>query len=447
MQPFARLAATYAAASYEVRKKSLTLATVASAIAALIPLAMVNDGLKGRITMMAMEGGLALFLAGIVALVFAGRFRLASASLTLTALVGMGALSVFSVHVSGDETILIVALYLTVPVVLASLVGFTPWQVITAAALGLGGIAYAGLVYAPAAFPDGQTTKLVGSLVIFAIAAICAFATMRNNRDTVADVSSQAERQAGLLDLIRGVAGDARDVAGSLSGESRSLAGSAEAVASGAAAQAAAVEEVSASLEQMSASVERNVENVETPRTFSRKAAADAAASGATVGKAVSEMKEIAERIGVVEEISRQTNLLALNAAIEAARAGESGKGFAVVAAEVRKLAERSQIAARDIGERTKTTMEAAKAAERSLGELIPGIERTSELVEEVRAASAEQAVGIEQINRAVVDLDQVIQSNAAAARGMADHAAVLETKAAELSATLDRTDALDAAE
>jgi methyl-accepting chemotaxis protein len=144
-------------------------------------------------------------------------------------------------------------------------------------------------------------------------------------------------------------------------------------------------------------------------------------------------MKDIAEKISIIEEIARQTNLLALNAAIEAARAGEHGKGFAVVAAEVRKLAERSQTAAGEIGQLSSSSVDVAEQAGTMLEKIIPDIQRTAELVQEINAASNEQNVGAEQINRAIQHLDQVIQQNASAAEEMSSTAEELSSQASSL--------------
>jgi methyl-accepting chemotaxis protein len=131
-------------------------------------------------------------------------------------------------------------------------------------------------------------------------------------------------------------------------------------------------------------------------------------------------MKEIANKISIIEEIARQTNLLALNAAIEAARAGEHGKGFAVVAAEVRKLAERSQKAAAEINQLSSTTLRVSEKSGEMLDKLVPDIQRTAELVQEISAASKEQDTGAEQINKALQQLEKVIQQNASASEEMA---------------------------
>jgi methyl-accepting chemotaxis protein len=148
-------------------------------------------------------------------------------------------------------------------------------------------------------------------------------------------------------------------------------------------------------------------------------------------------MKQIAKKIGIIDDIAYQTNLLALNAAIEAARAGEQGKGFAVVAAEVRKLAERSQVAAQEIGTVASSSVELAEKAGRLLDSIVPNIKKTSDLVQEISAASAEQTSGVGQINAAVTQMSQTTQQNAASSEELAATALEMSTQAEQLQSTM----------
>jgi methyl-accepting chemotaxis protein len=189
-----------------------------------------------------------------------------------------------------------------------------------------------------------------------------------------------------------------------------------EQLSQGATEQASSIEEVSSSIEQMSSNIKQNADNASQTEKIAIKAASDAKEGGEAVGRTVEAMKQIAGKISIIEEISRQTNLLALNAAIEAARAGEHGKGFAVVASEVRKLAERSQKAAGEITELSGSSVSVAERAGELLAKILPNVQKTSELVQEISAASREQDAGAMQINKAIQQLDTVIQQNASAA-------------------------------
>ena len=202
----------------------------------------------------------------------------------------------------------------------------------------------------------------------------------------------------------------------------------------GAAEQAAAAEEAAASIEQLVSNTRQNAGNAAETGKIALRAAQGARESGAAVDATVGVMHEIADRILIIEEITRQTNLLALNAAIEAARAGESGKGFAVVAAEVRKLAERSQLAAAEINDLSTNSVVVAENAGRLLAALVPNIERTAELVEEIGASSREQDAGAEQLSTSIRQLDAVIQQNASASEEMAATAEELLGQSEQLS-------------
>ena len=185
-------------------------------------------------------------------------------------------------------------------------------------------------------------------------------------------------------------------------------------------------------MEEMSANIRQSADNAGQTEQIAQKAAEDAAESGVTVETAVTAMKDIVEKITVIEEIARQTNLLALNAAIEAARAGEHGKGFAVVASEVRKLAERSQKAASEIGDLSSTTVNVAEIAGEKLTRLVPDIQKTAKLVQEISVASKEQDIGASEINTALQQLDQVVQRSAASAEELSASASGLSSQAEE---------------
>ncbi len=235
--------------------------------------------------------------------------------------------------------------------------------------------------------------------------------------------SAQDKLMQALSAMVSGLTqtvSDIRSIAGEVASASQSISTASVQVSKGASAQAAAAEEASSSMEEMVSNIKQNADNAQQTDKIANKSAKDAQESGKSVLEAVAAMKEIANKISIIEEIARQTNLLALNAAIEAARAGEHGKGFAVVAAEVRKLAERSQKAAGEINQLSATTLKVSEKSGEMLEKLVPDIQRTAELVQEITAASKEQDTGAEQINKALQQLEQVIQQNASAAEEMA---------------------------
>ena len=194
--------------------------------------------------------------------------------------------------------------------------------------------------------------------------------------------------------------------------------------------QAQATQQASAAVEQMAASVRQSADNAGETEQTANEAAIEARESGASVEKAVGAMQTIAERITIIQEIARQTDLLALNAAVEAARAGEHGRGFAVVASEVRKLAERSQEAAMEIGQLSEETVQVSGQAGKRLEALVPKISRTAELVAEISTMTREQSVGAEQINDAIRSLDMATRRNADAAKRASETSAGLAQNA-----------------
>ncbi len=222
-----------------------------------------------------------------------------------------------------------------------------------------------------------------------------------------------------------------------LAGASEEVSATAQALSQAASEQAAGVEETSASMEQMTASISQNTDNAKLTDGMATRAATEASEGGEAVRATVAAMKQIAHKIGIIDDIAYQTNLLALNAAIEAARAGEHGKGFAVVAAEVRKLAERSQIAAQEIGTVASSSVELAEKAGALLATIVPNIRKTSDLVQEITAASEEQSSGVGQINAAVTQLSQTTQQNASSSEELAATAEEMSSQAEQLQQTM----------
>jgi methyl-accepting chemotaxis protein len=240
-----------------------------------------------------------------------------------------------------------------------------------------------------------------------------------------------------MIEKLRGVVADVRTASDNVASGSEQLSAGAQQMSQGTTEQAASTEEASSSIEEMNATIKQNADNAMQTEKIALKSAADAQESGKAVTDAVLAMRQIAEKISIIEEIARQTNLLALNAAIEAARAGEHGKGFAVVAAEVRKLAERSQTAAGEISQLSGSSVDVAERAGSMLAKLVPDIQKTAELVQEISASSKEQAGGADQINGAIQQLNQVVQQNAGAAEEMASTAEELSSQADQLQSTI----------
>jgi len=253
---------------------------------------------------------------------------------------------------------------------------------------------------------------------------------LQTSGDEIGRMMSALQNMAATLTRV---ISEVRDAASGLAGASSQMSSTSQSLSRGISEQAASVEETTSSLEQMNASITQNAENSRQTEQMAIKGSADAEESGKAVGETVEAMRSIAQKISIIEEIAYQTNLLALNAAIEAARAGEYGKGFAVVATEVRRLAERSQEAAKEIGGVASSSVKAAERSGEQLKELVPAIRKTAELVQEVAAASAEQSSGVTQMNKAMGQVDQVTQRNASAAEELASTAEEMSSQAQSL--------------
>ncbi|WP_224363942.1 methyl-accepting chemotaxis protein [Hyalangium versicolor] len=260
--------------------------------------------------------------------------------------------------------------------------------------------------------------------------------------DLSVSISSESEDETGrlmaalkrMVQRLSQVIGEVREGAGALASASAQVSASSQNLSQGTSEQASSVEETTSNLDQMTATITQNQEHGRQMERMAVQGAKDAEESGQAVKGTMEAMSSIAEKVSIIEEIAYQTNLLALNAAIEAARAGEHGKGFAVVATEVRKLAERSQTAAREISGLAANSVKVATRSSQLLEELVPSIRKTSELVQEVVAASAEQSGGVGQMNKAMQHVDQVTQRNASASEELASTAEELSSQAEALS-------------
>lgn len=277
---------------------------------------------------------------------------------------------------------------------------------------------------ASAAYTSSQSVaRLISIIMIISIIAAIALSV------TIALLLTRS-----ILNVVNSIEVSSSNV----SAGSEQISSSSEELSQGANEQAASVEEISSAVEEMTATIRQNADNAGQTERIASKSATDARESGEAVRHTVQAMKNIAEKISIIQEIARQTNLLSLNASIEAARAGEHGRGFAVVASEVQKLAERSQVAAAEISELSGSSVSIAEKAGEMLQKLVPDIQKTSELVAEINAASGEQANGAQQINTAIQQLNSVVQQNASSAEELAATAEELSAQTVHMQESIN---------
>lgn len=249
---------------------------------------------------------------------------------------------------------------------------------------------------------------------------------INNRKDELGDISGS---MIDLIAKLKEVMAEISNSATNLAQASQEISTSSQQLSQGANEQAASTEEALATIEEMLASIEQNSENARQTESVAKTSVGSIKSGSETTTEAVKTMNEISDKISIINDIAFQTNLLALNAAVEAARAGEHGKGFAVVASEVRKLAEKSREAADYIGKISNNGVKTVTLAGKSLNELVPEIERTSQLVQEIAAASEEQNSGATQINKTMQQLSTVTQQNAASSEELASNSASLSTQ------------------
>jgi len=300
-------------------------------------------------------------------------------------------------------------------------------------------VAFGSIVFALLVFGAGMVVLIRG--VTSPLRACVAVVDRLAAGDLDVEVATGRDDETGrLLDGMRVMVAQFREVvvqvkaaAVAVATGSQEIDASAQRMSQGTTEQAATTEEAASLVEELNAAIRANAENAASTERIAQESAGAAQESGRAVTGAVGAMKEIADRIGIIQEIAHQTNLLALNAAIEAARAGDQGKGFAVVAAEIRKLAERSQKAAKEIVEITGSSVAVAERSGRLIGDLVPEILKTSGLVKDISASSREQAAGTERINVAIQQLNAVVQQNAGAAEEMSSTATALAAEAEQM--------------
>ncbi|TRW92873.1 methyl-accepting chemotaxis protein [Candidatus Methylobacter oryzae] len=236
-----------------------------------------------------------------------------------------------------------------------------------------------------------------------------------------------------MRDQLSEVVAGVRMNADALASAAQQISATASALSQSSVEQAADVDETTSSVVELNVSVQKNANNAKATNDIANISSKDANIGGEAVKRTVTAMREIAGKIGTIEDIAYKTNLLSLNAAIEAARAGDHGKGFAVVAAEVRKLAESSRVSAQEINQLARRSVQIAEEAGKLLDAVVPGIQKTADLVMEITVSSEEQAQGIDRINDAMSQLDQMTQQNASMSEQLAATAEEMSGQAEQL--------------
>lgn len=285
------------------------------------------------------------------------------------------------------------------------------------------GIAFALLISRAIAVPIIQVTRNMENADLSTTLNL-------DQNDEIGNLARAFNKMTGKLrEVVQNVSMNSENI----SSGSNQISNSAQQMSHGANEQASSAEEVSSTMEEIAAKIQQNTQNAQETEKIALKASQDVKEGSIAVNKTVTSMKTIAEKITIIGEIAWQTNILALNAAVEAARAGEHGKGFAVVAAEVRKLAERSQLAAAEIDEISKSSVDIAEKSGVLLEQIVPDIQKTSKLVQEITASSMEQNAGADQVNKAIQQLNQITQQNAASSEELATSSEELSSQAESL--------------